>query len=449
MAFLSQIDSSSPIVLEDSSLGDYLLSHFLIRIKGDVPRDENGNVPVTPDTATLWHEYFHFLTDVSTTFGQTLQFLQLSALQWVPYKMWDTGLVDIQEHLKPLKPKALEEWIKSHRSALRVLLGTAELMRDEDPDLVRQAILREPITRSNYEIKVLDQSASVSIPGIRVPGSKYGGFNIGGTILFEGLATLLEQRLGEIGFPIEPAPYVPYWVAQTLGERFGCTSRSHLAVLCDQALMTLMAGDAFVALLEAYEKGEWSTLSPGRVARECRKAIGDQQDANQRDILAMAQANTNAQVQFPKEAIQWYWDKCIKQSIALRKQSRTTFIAPILADRPDSALRQLSTFMPSSTVVPRGYEISDHPEHVVEALTLGGDPSALKYPQFFAGLLHMASVIERFPGNPGNCPSWTFCSLLKMKDKECNSAPWRKGGEGKMCHIGAANRYLGIIPPSS
>lgn len=219
-------------------------------------------------------------------------------------------------------------------------------------------------------------------------------------------------------------------------------------MLCDQALQTLSPGAALVQLLEYYANLNWRKHNAADIAKYCRVRIGDEQDYAAAFVKETAAHQAALNSRFAAEAFQWFIDRCISTSRGLRRESRTYFLRPIISPDPVQTLIEIAPRVPSPTIVQNAFTDVDMTGPVSQAYALGGNDKEMRFSTWFSGVLYITGVFEQITkGSPKQCPLWTSCQHAHLRNIDCKTYPWRKGGEDKMCHIGAANKYVGIIPP--
>lgn len=433
--------------LANKVLGQYLISAFVIRISDKLDATSAGLIPRSSVGSTFWHEYHHFVVDVSTYFGQAVFFISLMATKWAPFLFKRNSLVALDPKVAAKDPGNLVDvWRDRHKNAVALLLGTD---LDESDAIVANGLLTGRIEVFQQIIWAAEDKTEIPVPFIEVPGSQLGRIVLGGWVLVEGLAHLLQEKLEGVGYPGTQHPFVPYRVAETLASRFGCTRKDHVAVLCDQALLDLAAGARFLDYLEHYQRENWSRLSPIKLARACRRVRGDTEDGLVDGLYKTVRSNIDSHDLFAKGAYEWY-ERCMTAAKAKRKADRLFFVRPLFADDPEAALAEIPRVLPSPTVLeeterPRKDKSDITPPHAV-----GGSDADIPASTFLGSVIHMLNVADSLPETgAAGCPHWTGCGFLHIKDEiDCRVAPWLKGGEDKMCCIGAANKHLGIEPPA-
>lgn len=434
--------------LTNKTLGEYLVSAFIIRIADTLGATSEGGIPKSTMGSTFWHEYHHFAMDVSTYFGQALFFISLTATKWAPFQFMRQCGVALDPKVAVNDPgSSLAVWRNRQATTLALLFGTGS----EIPDSALISGLQSGrIEVVNKTIWATEDQTEIPVPFVEVPGLQGHEVVVGGWVLLEGLAHLLQDRLAEVGYPQTHHPFFPYRVAETLASRFGCDRKDHIAVLCDQALLDLAAGARFMDYLENYKSNDWSRLSPIKLARACRRVRGDTEEGLVDGLFKTVKSNINSHSQFAKGAYEWY-ERCMTAARAKRKSDRLFFVRPIFSGNPEEGLAEIARVLPSATVLedtarPRLQKSDVTPPHAV-----GGNDADIEASTFLGSLVHMLNVADSLPEtSAAACPHWAGCNFLHIKDEiDCRVAPWLKGGESKMCCIGAANKHLGIVPPTT
>jgi len=223
------------------TLGTYLPAYFEVHI--DTDEDLNNLEQLPPEVQALYfHEYCHFLQDLTTTFGLLKT--------WNVYDRLRQYIVSVQQGgdniTIPLENAAAERQTLYLRYILR-------LIGDERTDL---PLLEDQFFSRNVHL-VDDAQINEMIPGLHaqhviltighnvLPDRTY---QFGEMAISEGMVNLIQSKF----YQLPPSPKFPYLIARELANfiypAIGQTSELVFA-LCDVALMHPIPGWAYYTLL--------------------------------------------------------------------------------------------------------------------------------------------------------------------------------------------------------
>ncbi|SEW16630.1 hypothetical protein [Chitinophaga arvensicola] len=237
--------------------GRYLTSFLEIYVDTDQSLHNLALLEPGPQ-GTYFHEYFHFIQDVTTCSGLC--------------KIWN-GLDRLRQLISSIQPEAVTELNvpmdgpvadeqRLHMEFLERLRGSGQItgisMQQADSYIITE-VLNEPDARIQQYFE--NSRATVIKLTLESEGRQTKYFNFGEYAVSETMAYMIERKF----YPdLNLQPRYPYRVAVDLARRIYpdfCDQEENIFALCDVSLMHNMPGWAFVSILTEMENAGFMPAS--------------------------------------------------------------------------------------------------------------------------------------------------------------------------------------------
>ncbi|MBN9297327.1 MAG: hypothetical protein J0I41_09960 [Filimonas sp.] len=225
--------------------GTYNLSIFRIYIDSDDTFDQLSDLPDTV-MRTFYHEYFHFIQDLTTPFTVNVMWqLYSSIAQLIAYA---------QQHGKeiylPLSDIPELKNLETGRQFLNAIFGDVDCVIETEAAVNPLKVTKVSLIR-RFDFLELAEAEQVRFVELTVSNSqgKIGTYSFGAIAVIETMTYLIQRKFfGDSS--VDDAPYrMAYRVAELICPDWA-NNEEYLFAVCDLALKTLYPGWAFVVLLE-------------------------------------------------------------------------------------------------------------------------------------------------------------------------------------------------------
>lgn len=419
----------------------YLPESMFIKLSENIRLfdSQHQSVPQTQALSYFFHEYAHYIHNISTANGIAV-FINTLAL-WRCFR----HTIDLGGYSRG--SAALDQKRNEHLQKLLANLNAARQKNKPQPKLILSPV---SIEISDYKLKAKVQGQQDPLINVILCNSiikDQGGQTeklmivVGTHELLEGAAWILENRVIEAmnsSIHLEPAPIFPYHIAEEIANcAMPNISKDDVLVCLLSALQSSDAPSAFVELLTIAEKAvkEGSDLS--EVLRNHTKNAISQNEASLLNQLAKLKKEFNGNGVMAIAVRQII--NSAKLGFSLRNKDPFFELTMIekLRDSKES-IKDILNELPSCAVLQRNPGLEDEigRDHLFSFLS--ADQNSQQDPEDGLRIIHsIFDYITRHrrqdgfaPTNEayqGKCPFYTCCNLSLRRNEAslCQNTPWK------------------------
>lgn len=406
-------------------LGSYLPSFFLIELCTD-EKLENLDILSDRTKSTLYHEYIHFMQDLTTTFGLTNTISNVNVQKAINGIIRETTN---DEFKIPISYESNTD-VDSYSNLNQMFFGDTESKFSEysfitSIELVENGIIPNFEDKPYVEIKFVTN-------GIK------GSFALGAIAIMESMAYLIERNLYN---DVQP-PFFPYSVVEQIVNHIypELTGDVNLIMLCDYSLNTPDPGRFFIDylnLIKAHKYKEYNEFY-----QLLRKHSFNSLDGEKHTIYTLFEKRSKIAELELKDyfTIDIYkdiniWIEKILSSTSKYRLENFNFWADILSMPTQEQRRNEFNKMFSNFGFPllsnNKMEISFyHPEII---------------PENIIAFLAINEVREVLMYRQTDCKLYPLCTKSEgdITNSNC-STPWKRGNEDPLCPFGQIIKMWGI-----
>lgn len=236
----------------DFQRGIYTPSFFSITVNTILDLDKIEELPVEVQ-ATFYHEYFHFIQDLTTVFGLDCCWNSFDRIRQAVYYIQNKE--EVSE--LPLSGEIADS-IRKHKEIQDAILGSKGLDVPDNPNAYK---IKSVSLRRREELGGIFSDGSVRFVELDVESeegrSKYW---FGALAIMESMTFLIQKK----HFPESTAPTYPYKVASEFIEFSSEKLKGNdefIFSLCDLSLMHPYPGFAFNELMIAIEQSDFTPIT--------------------------------------------------------------------------------------------------------------------------------------------------------------------------------------------
>lgn len=232
----------------NKELGCYIPSFFEMHVDTDKDDLTPNKLPLK-DATVLFHEYIHFLQDISTYYGLRNIYIYGEYFRSVVNRIISSGK----------KAFSVPYQITDNKDNVLLNIQTHKITQGDSCNITSFTI--KSIDR--IEDDLISNPILPSIPSIFINTEDDETVSFGAMAIMESMAYLMERLCSPKG--VVPSPDFPYWSAEIVSDYyvpgFSCNPEMVLA-LCDMSLQSSNPGHCFVKVLEGIKKGDISFYKP-------------------------------------------------------------------------------------------------------------------------------------------------------------------------------------------
>lgn len=417
-------------------LGSFLPSYLLIKIN---TKDSLSNIRSLQkdDQAYFFHEYTHFLQNITTGFGHSHIWNTYDRLRQIISSQQKNGLPELQ---LPIDYNASETQRLFFR-VMRAVSGSKHVTANTDDDtceIVSLMLVRD----ENFQKLYPDSNVFFIKTQIKDASGSTGDYMFGETAVSEAMAYLIETKF-HVGAPFRNFPYrACKYLGKYLGTNF-LSNDEWLFALCDIAMQSMYPGWMFYQILleitqtgfnpgkteDIYQFGETEILKHGMNIKNDFKA------AKEGSIVVLKELFNQP---FFNETLTWLLD-IIEKGYEVRRMYPFFML---------NLYREKDYF--------KGYW--------EDTIATFGTPQLYNYysERFFrapVSLSHIENQIEplflvcsqqvnnTLIGGKSDCELYTCCSSSKnglVVDQRCHENPWERANDKMLCAYAALWASYGL-----
>jgi len=415
------------IINSGKLLGYYLPSFFYIEIETDHPFDDL-NTLTDEDKSTLFHEYTHFLQDITTTFGLTNIINTVNVQKaineeilkeehntefYVPVSIENYKDTDVYDKLHDMFYGDFESEFSNYSIIEKIEFVENEIIEEhEDKQYVK-------VSFSTFE--------------------KKSSFIFGGVQIMENMAFLVERNLFDHVNP----PVYPYRIVEKVIEYIYpelLVNDIIIITICDYSLMTPDPGKFLVEFINKLKELKindidniYEVLKTYTFKSKNSEELSVFQLYEERYILALNSIKEYFTIEH-FESIKKWLDSIFKD-LSTFKLENFNFWKDILSLDTKESRRSEFTKMTQKFGFPlisngKGKVVFSHPKH---------------YPDNLLALKAINEVSKVLNGSLEPCGMKVCCknSLTDITNNKCDT-PWLRGSEDPLCPFGQIIKMWGI-----
>lgn len=411
----------------------YKPSFFNMKIDLPIELDNLNEIPEGA-MGLYYHEYIHFIQDISTIYG----LMNISTITY--YIQACASYIEKDKENKEFKvPIVLDEIIDKSNledkglfnfSLRPIYLGSSIKKKSKRIENFKYQIVPFEFSPNQYIDKIDISFNDTETNEVRK-------LEFGGNQLTEGMAHLCEQfNYSDI---IPKADEYPYFIVDKLVEDIIpelISEKLLIIVLCDISLMSYHPGLSFVRLLKHLKKIKYKDLSIDELYKNCLAHIkGNHVDYEVlvNNVKSEIQKNFNADYY---ETIKEWIDFIFDRILVIRTRIPTFFIDLVRFGKPheNQFFRLVMQAVGSPLVL-------NSESNGTISLPINFNPDSNNFnPGIFMALSQVLKIFYR--DKPTTCDLKEHCIRSKesdpylIVDENCDIAPWKKAMDKDLCPVG-------------
>ncbi|UCS92280.1 hypothetical protein KZP23_16445 [Echinicola marina] len=427
---INSLYSKMDIKLE-TTRGYYNPSFLKLTVNADCDLS-NLNLLNKAHFSTFYHEYIHFLQDLTTTFGVTNAAIIANRLRFYNEQFRNSPDQFVKVKIPLIDQNGANS--KLNAELQNLYQGTGNL-RSGVQDL---HILSVAICDSNI---FLPDPFSKYAKGVRVCIDLNGStetLQFGGICILENIAHILQEKFfGETHHPSWPYRAAEY-VALHIHPQFASSLENVLA-LCEASLMSMHSGETFVSMLEIMKAQKYLPENASDVYDFVLRNVS----ADSKSLIEIFQF----QAKKAKELLGGYFTTDVY--LAEKK-----WLDEILSQGESIRLKNLGLFlemfrqhtMPSAKFIEVFGKLG-----TPFMMNINGDawfhpPQAITQeniqPDRLAAIMEIFNLFEN---GTNKCDLKHFCMINVNVDERCNCSPWKRWNDSEVCAYGALWKTWGLF----
>jgi len=407
-------------------LGYYLPAFFFIDISTDEKLDNLDLLP-DRDKSTLYHEYVHFLQDLTTTFGLTNIINSVDIQKAINAKTRESGKSSFET---PISFETFYD-VETYSNLNEMFLGTNQSDFSENSVIISIDFLKNDI------IPDFEDKPYVSVNYI-TSGQK-GSFELGAVVVMESMAYLIESSLYD---DVNP-PIYPYRIVERIiNFEYPELGKDivNIVMLCDYALNTPDPGRFLIEFLRLLKAN--GILQYQDFYKTLKKYTFSSLDKERYTVFSLFEKRS----ELAKQQLEAYftidlyednnkWISILLSSTSKFKLENFNFWVDILSQPTQEQRRNEFNRMISNFGYPllsnNNQEISFYHPQII--------------PKYIVAFKAINEVREVMMGRQIECNMQTYCKQNQedITNKYCKT-PWRKGSEDPLCPFGQIIKMWGI-----
>lgn len=417
--------------------GFYLPAFFKMNVNTDESLT-NLNQLRDNDLAIYSHEYFHFLQDISTTFGLMNTCIMVDYIKFACHEVINNPNYVFRT---PISPKTnSSSSIKANLKLKKIYLGDYVRLNDISIDSVYR-----------LSQNVILQNRSLNVPYIKIQYkdlyNSLSDFSFGAYCVLESMAYFAESLIFPKTISIENIIYrSAELLTQKIYPKFAA-NKLNILYLCEASLGTYNPGLFFYDLLVRMESDKWIPDKPRDVYEYC---INIKFKSNK--VASMEELLINTSTETIRQLSDYFTSDVFKENTKWIEYTINTAVS----------LRCANPFFISDIV--KGGHLLRNPSFVHLLQKLGtpmvtnsrnestfNSPIQSKYdlyPQLFWVIYQ---IVKIFLGKQKRCDLKLFCQknckdkrIQDYTDSNCDFSPWEKSKIDPLCPFGQIWRMWGL-----
>ena len=429
------------IMLYDVLLGYYVPSFFEMHIDTDAD-DLTINKLSIRDITILFHEYIHFLQDITTFYGLNGIYVHSEYLHSVVNRIYK---IDEPFFRVPFKIEDNNDNVILNKKIVAITLGdTSSLTRFEIKTIIES---NAPLLIKN---DYMDE-----IPEVMIQTKQDDYISFGAKAIMENMADLLERLCSPRGY--QKSHEYPYYAAEKVAAYYSTDFASnplYVLALCDMSLQSSNPGACYVRILKGIKNGDIQFTKPEDIYDYFYKQIGEMGDGITKSyflqsfmrMLSLVQASLKSYfVGLPQMESYYEWiDSIITFSIDWRENDRYFLLKMASCNELSKngcwgkAIHDIGTPLMSNNHVGHFFKVPRN--------NYKGDMDV----EYIKAINEVRKVFEE---ESFSCSMYEWCKNSKDSTPNalCTFAPWRKYREQRLCPFALVWKHwhlAGRIPSS-
>lgn len=426
----------------ETLLGYYMPSFFEMHIDTDVDDLTINRLPIR-DMTVLFHEYIHFLQDISTYYGLNGIYVHSEYLHSVVNRIYK---INDPNFYVPFDIKDNDDNVLLNKKIVTLTLGDSKS------------------TLTNFDIQdILEDKAQISIanaymndiPEVTIYTQRNEYISFGASAIMENMADLLERLCSPDGY--QKSPEFPYYAAEKVAAYYAPEfAKQPLNILasCDMSLQSSNPGACFVRVIKGISRGDVCFRKPEEIYDYFYRQIAVMGDGSTESyflqaykrMLSLVQASLKSYFVGIPYMIPYYdWiDSLISFSIDWRQNDRYFLLKMASCDNLvkndcwGKAIHDIGTPLMSN----------NHLGHFFKVVRYGAKGEMdVEY------LKAINEVRKVFEFESSSCSMYDWCKKSKdaTPNELCKFAPWKKHSEQRLCPFALVWKHwhlAGRIPVS-
>lgn len=430
------MNNSKQKKLYNETLGMYVPAFYFIQLNSDINFEENKFNDTRNELGTFYHEYVHYLQNVTTTFGYYTNTVFLQRLNGCIYKVTNSNNIKRPVNLSDIQNADLLYDVYNY-----MVGDNDDWTYDIYDDLkICDMYLEKNIDYAEYEYNCsedIDQAllATYNTPKIKVKitkdkKSKIAILNFGASCIQESMARLIENSL-------YPARYLGYQVQydickmiiKTYIPSFG-KKDSYIVAICDASLMYDNPGQIFYGIVFMIKRENFvpKTIEEvydfvfSRYKPSYKKHFVEFFDSSLKGIDDLFPSNNNYYTEINR-----YFNNIYNKSRQLR-ENQMSFISKIADNSPELGKNMIKEII-NDLEIPLLINNKNETFGGISLLDKPNSCNSLILPAIFSLLNILSTNLD------------PVCSLIEICEKQdlslvnenCKKQPWKKVQYSMLC----------------
>ncbi|MBI2272256.1 MAG: hypothetical protein HYU70_00540 [Bacteroidetes bacterium] len=416
--------------------GVYNLSLFRIYVDTDADFTKLSNVP--PEHVSVYfHEYFHFLQDITTPFGFNVM--------WHEYDRMRELIGYVQAQKKdielPLKKVSALAHLEADRSFMRLILQSQFPMVDGKPFMGKMNVMASTIRTKKMD--GVEGSEQIEFVQLMLDDGKghTTDYSFGAIAVIETMTYLIQKKF----FSASDVADFPYMAAVRLAEYgypvIGC-NEEYVFALCEVALRSPYPGRTFYDLLEKMKQFHFEPKSAEEIYEFSLYLVErawktDENFAKYKERIEFNLKQLYGHAAF-KENMEWHLNM-VEAGYGMRKTDSMLLLRAYRQRRPFeevmfSFLSKLGAPELMNNLSQRWLSMPDEMKHL----------EATVHPLFLSAF---SQVQRTLLDGSTRCMLYDHCKGSEKKmpmDHHCFDSPWEKAKQKPLCPFAATWKSFGL-----
>lgn len=410
--------------------GYYNPSFFKLVVNADCDLG-NLNIIQRQHFSTFFHEYIHFIQDVTTTFGLINTTIVADRLKYYNNEFINHSATNIAVPL----PLHNHNTVAANYELQNIYLGVGVTKHSDKIPTIEKVSIVDTTLKLGHPFNKFVQEIIVDYD---FSGSKF-QFRFGALCLLENMAHIIQCKF----FPEVQHPDIPYRTAELIAKFIYPTignSIEKVFALCDACLMTFHPGEAFYKIITQMKKTNWNGEAKDIYEYVCN-TIKIPNNKNIYDFFTEKSDEASQQLQdyfttniFIEEK---NWVKIVLEEAKKIRLSNPSFLLDILNEANMPSQKFTDLFVELGTPLMMNY-VGDAwfhpPKTVINPTNIQPDRMASIY-----------EVFRLFEYGNKCCDLKHYCMATVNVDKRCNNEPWTRYNDSKLCAYGQFWKTWGLF----
>ncbi len=385
-----------------------------------------------PHFSTFFHEYIHFLQDLTTTFGITNASIIANRLRYYNEQFRNSP----DQYVKVKIPLSDQDGANSKLNAelQNLYLGTGNLRTGFQDLTLLSVVIRDsnvflpsPFSKYAKEVHV----------NLTLDGSNE-TFKFGGICILENIAHILQEKFfGETHHPFWPYKAAEY-IASHIHPQFA-SSKENVLALCEASLMSMHSGETFVSILEIMKAQNYLPENAIDVYDFVLRNVS----ADSKSLLDVFKS----QIKKAKELLGGYFttdvylaekkwvDEILSQGESIRLMNTGLFLEMFRQHTmPSAKFIEVFNKLGTPFMMNINGDAWFHPPHAVAQENIQPDRLAA-----------IMEIFNLFENGTNKCDLKHFCMVNINVDTRCNCSPWKRWNDSQVCAYGALWKTWGLF----